>query len=71
MNKPTNQQLMERIILRLQADSESTVMASSRQLTQTTTQLIDHVRQLNAAFSAPGLTSESLGQKLSKLVVKR
>lgn len=71
MNKPTNQQLMERIILRLQADSESTVTASSRQLTQTTTQLIDHVRQLNAAFSAPGLTSESLGQKLSKLVVKR
>lgn len=71
MNKPTNQQLMDRIITRLQADSKSTVKVSSRELTLTTTQLIDHARQVNAAFSVPGLTSEGLGFRLSKLLARR
>lgn len=71
MNKPTNQQLMDRIIKRLQADSRFTATASSRQLAQTTTQLIDHARQMNAAFSAPGLASGNIGRKLFKLVAKR
>lgn len=71
MNKPINQQLIERIIMRLEVDSRSTTTASSSELSQATTQLIGHVRQLNAAFSVPGLTSEKLDQKPTKHMAKR
>lgn len=58
MNTPSNQQLMERVLNRLQADSKDSVTASSRELKHVTNQLIDEVRQMNAALSAPRLPTE-------------
>jgi hypothetical protein len=53
MTKTDNNELMERVLSRLQAESQHSVTASTRQLTQATSQLIHDVRELNAAFSAP------------------
>ena len=53
MNNTDDSALMERILSRLQADSKGSVTASTKQLTQATSQLIHDVRELNAAFSAP------------------
>jgi hypothetical protein len=55
MNKNFNQLLMEKIIERLEADAKSSSTQTSGQLKSTTTQLRAHVRQLNEAFSRPGL----------------
>lgn len=53
MDNTDNSALMERILNRLQAESKNSITASTRQLTQATSQLIHEVRELNAAFSAP------------------
>ena len=70
MNKPSNQELIDRIITRLQTDTKNSSTASSSQLKQTTTQLIGDARQLNAAFSAPGLASRELKQKTPRTATK-
>lgn len=60
MNQPNKQQLVNRIIDRLQADSLKTHTASTSQLKQSTTQLIDKAKQLNAAFLSAGQKGKSL-----------
>jgi hypothetical protein len=66
MNILSKQQLMDRIIMRLQADSASTTTASSREITLTTTQLIDHARHLDAAFSTQNIVSITPKAKLKR-----
>lgn len=51
MSEVSNQQLMDRVIDRLKADSTKEHGVTSRELSIATTQLIDAVRHLNVAFS--------------------
>jgi hypothetical protein len=60
MNKPTDKQLMERVLHRLETDSKGSVTASTKQLYHATNQIIDQVRQLNSALSIPNSQQKSL-----------
>ena len=73
MQKLTNQQLMERIVMRLRADSGELTTASSHQLMHVTSELIDHGRVLNAVFNQPGMLTQKIGPKPKpkKAIAKR
>lgn len=71
MSRPSKQQLIDRIILRLETDSNKTVTASSSQLSKATTDLIQHANKLSAALSAPGLHTQNLKNKAFKNSAKQ